>query len=187
MEAVRDPGINGTPSGVVIESLRMSTYLVIFGAAVQADGSPSGTLRRRVEGALAAGKAIPDACYLPTGAGASGFVEAEVIRGLLLKSGVAAQAIVTECSARDTLESVRYCDAILRDRGDADIVIPCTSRYHIARCVALLRLMGWRVRTVRMPSDFGAVPLVTLIWYYLKELVALPYDCCLILAGRNKW
>jgi uncharacterized SAM-binding protein YcdF (DUF218 family) len=160
----------------------MSTYLVIFGAAVHADGSASGTLRRRVEGALTVGRAIPDACYLPTGgAGAAGFVEADLIRALLIKGGVPEEAIVSERWARDTLESVKFCDVILRDRGDADVVIPCSSRYHIVRCAALFRLLGWNVKTTDMPSDVGSVSTGKLLYYYFSELIAIPYDWCLLM------
>lgn len=144
----------------------MPSYLIIFGASVRPDGSPSGTLRRRVQGAIVAGRGATNARYLPTGgAGANGFVEADVMRQLLIESGIAPDAILSERKARDTLESVRFCDAILRTAGDVTEVIPCTSRYHVPRCVALLRLLGWKVRTVEIPSDAGAVRRRKLLLY----------------------
>jgi uncharacterized SAM-binding protein YcdF (DUF218 family) len=164
---------------------RVATYLVIFGAAVRADGSPSGTLARRVEGAVAAGRTLPGARYMPTGGrGATGFVEAEVMRAMLLAAGVPAYSIVPEDAARDTLESVRLCDALLRRAGDCDRVVPCTSRYHLPRCAVLFRLAGWQVQVPAMPGDAGRLPWRKLLWYHLKEAAALPYDAALLLGAR---
>src|SRR5207249_3100440 len=64
---------------------RMSTYFIILGAAVSADGAPSGTLRRRIEGALSAAKDVRAARFMPTGgAGPNGVVEADVISRILI-------------------------------------------------------------------------------------------------------
>src|ERR1035437_423819 len=155
----------------------MPSYLIIFGAAVLAEGYASGTLRRRVEGAIVAGRSMPDARYLPTGgAGPNGFIEADVMRQLLIDGGVAPEMITSERKARNTLESARLCDAIMRAAGNVTEVIPCTSLYHIPRCAVLLRLLGWNVRTVGTPSDAGAVRWRTLVWYWIRELIALPYE-----------
>ncbi len=42
---------------------------VILGAAVRADGGPSGAMRRRVEGAFELSRNSPDAAFLVTGGG----------------------------------------------------------------------------------------------------------------------
>ncbi|HEY2660663.1 MAG TPA: YdcF family protein [Caulobacteraceae bacterium] len=161
----------------------MSAYFVIFGAAVRADGSPSGTLRRRVEGALAAARGVEHARFMPTGGnGASGFVEADVMARLLIEAGVRPEAILSERQARDTLQSVRRCDGLLRVAGDADNVTPCTSRYHILRCAILFWALGWRVRLAPMPGDQGLLSWRKLLWYYAREVVALPYDFMLLAA-----
>jgi uncharacterized SAM-binding protein YcdF (DUF218 family) len=165
----------------------MTTYLLIFGAAVTAEGAPSGTLARRIEGALAAAHGVADARFMPTGgAGANGIVEADVIARVLREAGVPAAAIAPERQARDTLESALLCDALLRAAGDADLVLPCTSRYHQPRCALLLRLLGWRVRIPPMPGDLGRLPLAKLCAYWAKEVAALPYDALLVLARRGK-
>jgi uncharacterized SAM-binding protein YcdF (DUF218 family) len=163
----------------------VNTYYVIFGAAVQADGQPSPALRRRIEGALSAAIGQRSARFMPTGgAGKSGFVEAEVMRRILLKSGVPAEHIVVEPRGRNTLESARLCTALLSTAANVECVVPCTSPYHLARCAVLLRLEGWRVRRVRMPSDLRMVPWWKLSFYYLKECAALPCDVVLLLLQR---
>lgn len=164
----------------------MSVYFVIFGAAVRDDGSSSGTLCRRVEGALTAAQGVDSARYMPTGgAGANGHIEADAIKDLLLRAGIPADAIISERLARDTLDSVRRCDALLRAAADAEWVTPCTSPYHLPRCVILFRVMGWKVRWTPMPSDRGALPWWKLLCYALKEVVALPYDLLLLVISRK--
>jgi uncharacterized SAM-binding protein YcdF (DUF218 family) len=155
----------------------MTAYLIVFGATVNADGAPSGTLRRRVEGALAIGRSLRDPVFLATGGnGGGGRTEAEVIRALLVEAGVAPGRILMEPTASDTLDSALRCDAILRRRGDAARVIPCSSNYHLPRCALLLRLLGYRVERRPMPAERPHVPLWLLILYVLKECLALPYD-----------
>jgi hypothetical protein len=94
-------------------------YLVIFGAAVRADGgSPSGSLRRRCENAVRISHDYAAACFLVTsGVGRHGPAEALVMRDLLVERGVAPARIVLETAARDTLESVRCCSRLLRERA----------------------------------------------------------------------
>jgi uncharacterized SAM-binding protein YcdF (DUF218 family) len=165
----------------------VSIYYVIFGAAVQAGGQPSPALRRRIEGALFAAGGRSDARFMPTGgAGKAEFVEAKVIRRILLESGVPAEHIILEPSARNTLQSARLCDALLRAASDVESVIPCTNPFHIPRCATLLRLQGWPVRLVPMPSDLRKVPWWKLLFYWVKELVALPCDVVLLLLSRPR-
>lgn len=165
----------------------MSAYLIIFGAAVRADGTPSGTLSRRVAGALKASKGFSKVKFLATGgAGKNGIVEAEVIKSLLVAQGVDEQSIIVEPLSTDTFQSIVNCDALLRNVGQVDWVAPCTSRYHMPRCKLLLRLLGWRVRDVRMPSDWGHVPPAKLLSYYLKELASTPYDLLLTYMLRRE-
>ena len=103
------------------------------------------------------------------------------MRRLLMEGGIAPDRIICERRARNTVESARLCNAILRSAGDVTEVIICTSLYHKARCAVLLRLLGWQVRTVAMPSDAGAVGWHTLLWYWIRELIALPVDVALLL------
>src|ERR1019366_8269193 len=125
----------------------MSAYLIILGAAVRADGSPSGSLARRVEGALAFAQTTRAPKFIPTGGvGRYGPAEAEVIQELLMRGGIRQEDITLEDRAQNTLESVEYCHAILSARSDVDIIVPCTSTYHIPRCAVLFRILGYKVR-----------------------------------------
>jgi len=160
----------------------LKTCFVIFGAAVRADGTPSGSLARRVDGALALARAAPDRIFLPTGGvGRHGPAEALVMRGLLRAAGIADDDILVEDRAADTLQSVLFCDAILRRRQDIGLLVPCSSGYHNPRCALLFRMLGYRVRVGRMPPDLPHLGPLKWGVYVMKECIALPYDALLLL------
>jgi uncharacterized SAM-binding protein YcdF (DUF218 family) len=155
--------------------------VVIFGAAVRPDGSPSNTLRRRVEAAVAFGLRQAGPLYVPTGgAGRFGPPEAEVMAGLLADFGVAARDIATEPTGTDTLSSVRAVRRLLRTRRPHGRVYAATSAYHLPRCVALLRLAGLDAHRCPPPA-FPAAQSIPRRWYWrLREVLALPFDCALV-------
>lgn len=163
----------------------MTTYLVIFGAAVRPDGSASGSLRRRCESALAAAAGVRDPMYLPTGGvGRYGKAEALVARDILLAAGVEPSRVVIEDRARDTLQSVRRCAAILRRRGDADELLVCTSGYHAPRCTLLFRLAGFRARAAAAAPDRPHLGTPKWLRYVVKECLATPWDALLLLGTK---
>jgi vancomycin permeability regulator SanA len=160
----------------------MATYFVIFGAAVLPDGTPSGSLARRVEGALALANDVRPRVFVATGGvGRFGPAEARVIHDLLLAAGVQEQEIVIEDEAIDTLQSVLLCHAILSRRKDVDFLVPCSSGYHNFRCALLFRMLGYRVRVGRMPPDLPHLGAWKWGGYVLKETLAVPYDAALLL------
>jgi uncharacterized SAM-binding protein YcdF (DUF218 family) len=163
----------------------MSPAIVIFGAAVRPDGSPSNTLRRRVEAAAAFGLRQQDALFVPTGAvGTYGPAEAEVMARLLADFGISRERILLEPTGRDTLGSVRAVTRLLRAHGHTGPVYAATSAYHLPRCVLLLRLIGLHARACPPP----AVPAARSIrqrWYWrLREVPALPFDTLMLLGLR---
>ena len=157
--------------------------IVIFGAAVRPDGSPSPALRRRVEAAATFGAGLPSPLYVPTGAqGRFGPPECAVMASLLRERGVAPGRIAEEPTGTDTLSSVLACAALLRARGHAGPVFAATSGYHLPRCLLLLRLAGLPARPAPPPE---ADPSWPRRWYWrLREAPALPYDAALMLAAR---
>lgn len=160
-------------------------YVIVFGAGVRPDGRPSPVLRHRIQGALAwAGR--DETMFLATGGkGRHGPPEAQVIRDGLIAGGIEPSRILVECAARDTLESVRLCGRILRERGDCDRVIVCTSTYHQRRCALLLRLLGYRAVTPDVPNGWGRLKVRRYGVALLKEAIATPYDAGLLLLRRG--
>src|SRR5665213_1973245 len=99
--------------------------------------------------------------------------EASFLRDYVIIFGAGVSA---EACGRDTLESVRLCDAILRRRGDFGRIVCCTSTYHQPRCALLFRLLGYRVLLPRMPNGWGRLSAMKYARTVLKEILATPYD-----------
>lgn len=149
---------------------------------MRADGSPSGSLTRRAEGAIAYARTVANPKFIATGAvGRYGRAEAVVIRDLLMRDGIPKHDILLEDQARSTLDSVEFCDAILVRCTDVEAVVPCTSPYHIPRCALLFRLLGYKIQIASMPGDLPDLPLTKWLSYVIKEFAALPFDVLLLL------
>ncbi len=153
-----------------------AAIIIIFGAAVLPDGSPSATLRSRVAAALRWAARLDDAVFLPTGGvGRHGPAEAVVMARLLREAGVAPERILIEPTARNTMASANACARMLRGHGGR--VFAASSLYHLPRCLMLLRLAGIHARACPPPPASGSF---TRRWYMrMRELAALPVDLVL--------
>ena len=159
--------------------------LVVMGAGVGEDGSPSGAMRRRLEAALQFGRKSIDSVYLVTG-GRRGRKppEAEVMRTYLRAAGIADDRIWVDDKSVDTLSSVIRSAQIIKGRDNAGSVMVVSDRYHVPRCRWLLRLLG-------VPTKFGIVPsgrkangTPRWIYYHLREIAAFPVDALILLATQ---
>ncbi|MFT8246555.1 YdcF family protein [Roseomonas sp. BN140053] len=155
--------------------------IVIFGAAVRPDGSPSPTLRRRVLAARRFGARLhPPPLFVPTGGqGRHGPPEATVMVRLLREQGVAEADLLPEPTGTDTLSSARAVAALLS--GWSGPVFAASSGYHIPRCTLLLRLLGLPARPGPFPIPRPGFPEG---YWRLRESAALPYDAVLALWHR---
>ena len=158
--------------------------ILIFGAAVRPDGKPGVTLQTRVEAALACAEGHQHVRFIPTGAvGRFGPSEASVMANLLMESGVSGDRIQLEETGSDTLSSVRAISCLLRNAPPNGLVMAATSLYHLPRCLILLRLFGVTARPCRPPRT--PVRLANCYWW-LREMLALPYDAALAIWSRLK-
>ena len=107
------------------------------------------------------------------------------MRRALIESGVAASRIVLERYGRDTLESVRLCHRLLKERGDCRRIVCCTSTYHQPRCVLLFRLLGYTVVVPKVPNTMGRMSRTTYGKLVVREFAATPYDSLLLLLGPD--
>ena len=160
--------------------------IVIFGARVRPDGTPSRTLRLRVEAAAAFARECENPLLIPTGGPRDGLPsEAAVMSAILRDFGIAAKDILPEETARDTLDSVRACSGLLHAMGHDGPVAVATSAYHLPRCMALMALAGWRVVRVPPPPHPAARSVPRRWFWRLREGAALPWDVLLMLARRG--
>jgi uncharacterized SAM-binding protein YcdF (DUF218 family) len=164
--------------------------IVVFGATVGADGTPSVALLRRVAGAVAVAAEFPAAAILVSGGSPDARpTEAEVVRQHLLDRGIDAARIIMENVALSTWDSVARCAALLRTHGIGHPVLVCTDTYHQFRCAVLLRLHGFGAVRPPMPSGRATNGALRWAWYYLRDyLLALPKDVALTVLsfGRRR-
>src|SRR6201995_202243 len=100
------------PSGHTAAS---AAAIIIFGAAVRPDGTPSHTLHHRVNAAARFARQFRNPLFIPTGAkGRYGDAEAAVMARQLRDLGFAETAIIREETGTDTLSSVRAAARIIR-------------------------------------------------------------------------
>ncbi len=160
--------------------------VIIFGAAVRPDGRPSAALAARVAAAIAWGEAQAEPpLYLPTGGvGRHGPAESEVMARLLREAGVQAARIEQEPTATDTLSSAIACARLLRALGHRGPVRAATHRYHLPRCLALLRIAGLRAEAVPPPPGPPSASWRRSLYWRLREVPGLPYDAALMVWAR---
>ncbi len=82
---------------------------------------------------------------------ATGGVEAEIARSILLGAGVPAGKIIVEAASRNTTENAAATAAILKERGLAAPIL-VTSAYHMERSVRQFRKAG--VTVTPFPADY---------------------------------
>lgn len=150
------------------------------------DGSPSGALQRRVEAAIVAASHSPDPIFLVTGGrGRSGYVEADVMRRMLLAAGIPDEHVVCERKARNTLASVRNCAPQLAARRDVDRVFVCTDRYHQPRCRWLLQIAGIESEGIVIESAARSSSRLAFFYMLGRDIVATVVDCALMALNRD--
>lgn len=160
----------------------MVARIIIFGAAMRPDGTPSQAMRRRVAAAVDFAAGHADAILIPTGGqGRHGPAEWQAMVALLRAAGVPCARIRAEPTALDTLDSVLACRLLLD--SEAGPVFVATSRFHLPRCLILLRLAGIAAQPV--PIGPSTERIWWRRWYWrLREVPALAWDVGLLIRWR---
>ena len=119
-----------------------SYVIIVLGAQVQPDGTPSVALERRLTLALESYEAAPQ--WIIT-CGAQGLdeprAEGDVMRDWLIARGVAPEHVIAETNSFNTRENLRFARAIMEEQGFTQALI-VTSDYHVARALELCRQEG---------------------------------------------
>ena len=119
-----------------------SDVIIVLGAQVKEDGTPSVALERRLTAAL---ESYQQDRQLIIVCGAQGGneprPEGDVMRDWLLARGVPEEDVVAETESFNTRENLNHAKAIMEERGLVNALI-VTSDYHVARGLALCRQVG---------------------------------------------
>jgi vancomycin permeability regulator SanA len=160
-------------------------YIIVFGAAVGSDGTPSAVLRHRLGAAMKWAEGRSRVRFLVTGGlGDHPPAEADAMRSYLLERGVQDRMIMTEPTGLDTLSSAVRCIEILERRSDADSVVLCSSSFHLPRCWLIFRALGFAARTAEIQSDRGVLGPSRWLRASVREGPAIVWDVALALGRR---
>ncbi len=129
--------------------------IIVLGAQVKPDGTPSLQLQWRLDAALTAWQNSP--CYIVTcGARGSNEPEAEayVMRDYLVAQGVPAESILTEPDSFNTRQNLAHASDILAEHGVEQVLV-VTSDYHLPRALAIARDAGLDATGIGAPTKLG--------------------------------
>ena len=119
-----------------------SDVIIVLGAQVKPDGTPSVALERRL---TAAQESYQTDRQLIIVCGAQGAneprAEGDVMRDWLIARGVPQEDVVAETASFNTRENLTYAKAIMESRG-LERALVVTSDYHVARALELCRQTG---------------------------------------------
>lgn len=158
-------------SGVVVgasASDANADCIVIMGAAVRRNRTPSDALRYRLEEGLSLYQQGRAPCIIVTGGGEGDYLEAEVMAEWLEQQGVPPTAIIRETAAANTRDSGLLVSAIMRERGFTTALV-CSQWFHVARSRLCFEQEG--IKTYAAPcggNTFVKEPL-----FVLREMAAL--------------
>jgi uncharacterized SAM-binding protein YcdF (DUF218 family) len=146
--------------------------ILMLGAGVHHDGTPSPALRARVDQAAR----LYDAGYAPLIALTGGSIdgkpaEALVAYQVLIEQGIPPDAILLEDQSQTTAQNVRYITPLLKERGVRSILL-VTSPFHIWRARAMIGDAGFTVLVSPPPDDPAESQPQVRLWYVTREIGA---------------
>ncbi len=149
--------------------------IVVLGAAVWANETPSSSLRRRALHAVEQFKVGKAPLIIGSG-GLGKFppTEAEMIKRLCVNEGIEKENIVEEDQSTNTFENVQFTAEILRRRGACSVLV-VTDKYHLPRAIMCFRFFGFECSGSGPARGKTGPPLRKWIWSYIREIAALPY------------
>ena len=129
-----------------------SDVIIVLGAQVKEDGTPSEALRRRMTAALEVYQEKRQTIIV---CGAQGSneprAEGDVMRDWLIAQGVREEDVVAETASFNTRQNLEYAKAIMEHRGLTRALI-VTRDYHVARALRLCAQTGIEATGKGSPS-----------------------------------
>ena len=147
--------------------------VVVLGARVLADGTPSGTLRARTEKAVELYRqGVAPRLLFSGGVGVYPPAEARVMRELAVSLGVPAEACLLEEESHSTEQNAHLSARVLRELGARRVVV-VSDPYHLLRARQYFRLEGYEVATSPALLAERNVAAVDRFYWTVREAVAL--------------
>jgi len=171
-----EPSFASKQSGPAITP---TTYIAIFGSRVMPDGSPSGSLLRRIDGAYQNGLLQKHPVFFVTGGTRNIAIptEAAVMARILISKGIAAEDIIQDTESTDTLDSTLVAAKVLNKQIQ---ILVCSDRYHVVRISILLRMLGFRAKPIWIQSGRQATGTTNWCYMWFRDLIATLYDSLLL-------
>ena len=104
---------------------------------------------------------------------------------LAMAQGIPAEQIIMEKEATSTFESVLLCTRIMRRHGWSTAIV-VSDPYHLLRTVVAFRAFGIRATGSATEGGRQRNPLWKWLYYYVREVVALPWYLLLVLVEKLK-
>lgn len=154
--------------------------IVILGAKLRTDGSPTGALDERIRAGVALWQRGLAPVICVTGGGPEGRVEADVMARRARELGVPEAALRIERDSANTAENARFTSRLLAREGCHRVWL-VTQPFHSRRAAFLFRKyqlepLCWRIE----PSLESTAPAHGLRWIareYVAVLHCLGYEC----------
>lgn len=159
-------GMNATPP----EGL---DYLMILGARVESDGSPSKALKRRIDAAAEYLLQNPETIAVATGGMGTDEVmaEAECIRNGLVERGIEETRILVEDQSATTAENMAFSMQLMECSSETTVGI-VSNNYHIFRALRLAKRAGFE-NVYGLAANYTGY---TLLHYMMREGACLIAD-----------
>ncbi len=142
-------------------------YLVVLGAGVKEDGTPTLSLANRLERSIIYAEKHPETLIVVSGGQGrtEPMSEAEAMAQYLVDRGVKPERIIIEDRATSTMENFKYTREII---GNQDEIAFVTNDFHVFRSSILARRNGFTA------YGYGTqTPGIVLVNSYLREFFAL--------------
>ena len=142
-------------------------YILVLGAGIYGDGSPTLTLEKRLQLGIDFANRYPDAYIVVSGGQGSNepMPEAHAMAYYLVDRGVKPERIIVEDRSTSTMENFKYSKEII---GDGKKIAFITNDFHVFRSTMLARRNGLDA------SGYGtSTPGIVLVNCYLREFFAM--------------
>ena len=156
-------------AGMNVQAPEGLDYIIVLGARVEPDGSPSPALRRRLDAAKAYLEENPDTVAIVSGGYGTDepMAEAVCMQRELISAGIAPERILVEDQSSSTEENLAFSKALI-DKPYPSVGV-VTNNFHVYRALLYAKQAGFTNAHGVAAEYVGP----TLLHYMVREVVCL--------------